>query len=354
MNSNNLEQSLQQAVNEAYAEKTALQIIAGNSKTFYGRQIHHQPLDVSGHLGIVNYHPSELVITARSGTSLKTLQNILEEQGQMLAFEPPHFSDSATLGGTLACGFSGPRRPFTGSARDFVLGCKILTGRAEILSFGGEVMKNVAGYDVSRLMVGALGTLGVLLEISLKVLPLPEYETTLVFEMDVDQAIETMTSIQLKGRLVSGLSFDGQYLFVRLSGTEKAVKTEAKNLGGEALKTAKKFWKKLREQQFDFFQTQHNLWRLSVPPATAMIEVDGEWLYDWGGALRWLTTDLEAEKIFDLAQQANGHVALFRSTQRVNDSFQPLATGLLQRHRNLKDAFDPGNILNPNKIYSDW
>ncbi len=354
MNSHNLELSIQALVKEAFEGNTALQIIGGNSKSFYGRHIQHQTLDVCGHHGIVSYHPSELVVTARSGTSLLELQTILAKQGQMLAFEPPHFSETATLGGTIACGFSGPRRPFSGSARDFVLGCKILTGRGEILSFGGEVMKNVAGYDVSRLMVGALGTLGVLLEISLKVLPMPEDETTLIFELNEAQAINRMAEIQLQGRLVSGLSFDGQYLTVRLSGTEKAVFTEAKNLGGEQLPAGNEFWRKLREQQLDFFQSRQNLWRLSVPAATPVMELEGEWFYDWGGALRWLKTDSAAAKIFKMAEQANGHAVLFQSHGFTGDFLQPLSAGNKQIHQNLKKAFDPGNILNPNKMYSDW
>ena len=354
MNSHNLEQSIRDLVKEAYEDKTALQIIGGNSKSFYGRHIQHQPLDISGHDGIVSYHPSELVVTARSGTFLIDLQIILGEQGQMLAFEPPHFSETATLGGTIACGFSGPRRPFSGSARDSVLGCKILNGRGEILSFGGEVMKNVAGYDVSRLMVGALGTLGILLEISLKVLPLPEAETTLTFELNEDQAIDRMTEIQRQGRLVSGLSFDGQYLFVRLSGTEKAVLTEAKNLGGEPLPAGNDYWRKLREQHLEFFQSRQNLWRLSVPPATPVMEPEGDWFYDWGGALRWLKTASDAARIFKMAEQANGHAVLFRSHGFAGDIFQPLSAANKQIHQNLKRTFDPGSILNLNKMYSDW
>jgi glycolate oxidase FAD binding subunit len=173
--------NLQQAVAQALADQTPLNIIGGGSKSFYGREACGKPLYLSGHRGIVNYHASELVVTARAGTLLADLEQTLAEYGQMLAFEPPHFGATATLGGTIACGFSGPRRAFSGSARDFVLGCKIINGKAEVLSFGGEVIKNVAGFDVSRLMAGALGTLGVLLEISLKVLPLPEAEVSCCF-----------------------------------------------------------------------------------------------------------------------------------------------------------------------------
>lgn len=354
MNSNNLEQLIQASVKEAFEAKTAIQIIGGNSKSFYGRQIQYQQLDLREHQGIISYHPCELVLTARSGTSLLELQNILAEQGQVLAFEPPHFSENATLGGTIACGFSGPRRPFTGAARDFVLGCKILTGRGEILSFGGEVMKNVAGYDVSRLMAGALGTLGVLLEISLKVLPIPEYETTLIFELDEDQAFEKMPLIQSHHGLISGLCFDGRNLYVRLSGTKKAVSVEVEKLGGETLTAGENFWLMLREQQLDFFHSEQNLWRISVPPATPIMKLSGEWFYDWGGALRWLKTDCPAEKIFSMAQQFAGHAVLFRSLIQPENIFQPLSSGVLRIQKNLKKTFDPENILNPNKLYNDW
>ncbi len=205
---------LQQAVRDAVAAKTPLKITGGDSKAFYGRESTGQLLNVNGHRGIVNYHHSELVITARAGTLLSTIQKTLAEQRQMLAFEPPHFADSATLGGTVACGLSGSRRPFTGSVRDFVLGCKIINGKGEILSFGGEVMKNIAGYDVSRLMAGAMGTLGVLLEVSLKVLPLPAVEQTVCLELNPDDAVKKMTSLASQSLPVSGLSYDSQIQYI--------------------------------------------------------------------------------------------------------------------------------------------
>ena len=169
-------------VGEARRQKATLKIRGQGSKSFYGRPCEGEVVDVSPHQGIVSYEPTELVLTGCAGTSLAAIEAALSEAGQMLPFEPPHYGEGATLGGTLACGFSGPRRPYAGAARDFVLGTQVVTGKGEALRFGGAVMKNVAGYDVSRLMVGSLGTLGIILEASLKVLPRPGAEITLVRE----------------------------------------------------------------------------------------------------------------------------------------------------------------------------
>jgi len=353
--SNDHTQSLQQNVARAMAAKTPLHITGGGSKAFYGRETAGEPLDVSGHRGIVNYHPSELVVTARSGTLLSELEQTLAEHGQMLAFEPPHFGASATLGGTIACGFSGPRRPFAGSARDCVLGCKIINGKAEVLAFGGEVIKNVAGFDVSRLMVGALGTLGVLLEISLKVLPLPETELTCVFELPLTEALVKMTELASGPLPVSGLSYDGRLLHVRLSGGEKAVKTAAARIGGGAAVTADSaYWHDLNEQRLDFFATEMNIWRLSVPPATEPLALAGDWIYDWGGGLRWLKTAAPTEAVFAAAEQACGHALRFKGKERGGEVFQPLNGKLRQLNQQVKQAFDPYGLFNPHRLYQDW
>ncbi len=345
---------LQQTVRDAIAAKTPLKISGGNSKTFFGRESTGQLLRVNGHQGIVNYHPSELVITARAGTLLSTIQKTLAGQGQMLAFEPPHFADSATLGGTIACGLSGSRRPFTGSVRDFVLGCKIINGKGEVLSFGGEVMKNVAGYDVSRLMAGAMGTLGILLEVSLKVLPLPAIEQTVCLELNPDAAINKMTALASQSLPVSGLSYDSQILYVRLSGSEKAVTASVNKIGGEADKVDSLFWENLNEQRHEFFQNTMNLWRLCVPSATAQLKLAGDWFYDWGGGLRWLKSEESAQRIFAVAEQAQGHALLFQGEDRSGDVFQPLSGKLQQLNRNIKQAFDPDGLFNPNRMYKDW
>lgn len=345
---------LQQAVESALASKTPLMIVGGGSKAFYGRETTGNTLSVNEHRGIVNYHPPELIVTARAGTLLSDLQNELAEAGQMLAFEPPSCNGTATLGGTVACGFSGPRRPFTGSVRDFVLGCRILNGKAEVLSFGGEVIKNVAGYDVSRLMAGALGTLGVLLEISLKVLPLPAAELTCGFELDASQALDKMTKFANRTLPVSGLSYDGCRLYIRLSGAEKAVKAAADQTGGDAVTTEPDYWRQLNEQRHDFFQTDQNLWRLCLPSATPPLALDGSWYYDWGGGLRWLKSEEPEARIFSLAAKAQGHAVLFKGRDRTGDVFQPLTGKLQQLNANIKKAFDPAGLFNPGRMYREW
>jgi len=354
MHQSDQQQLLQQTVQTAARNRAALKIVAGGSKSFYGRQGQGEILDLSGHQGVINYHPSELVITARSGTRLAGIQQTLAENGQMLAFEPPSFGVSATLGGTIACGFSGCRRPFVGAARDFVLGCKIINGQGEVLSFGGEVMKNVAGYDVSRLMVGAMGTLGVLLEISLKLLPIPQQEITCAFQLRKTEAMNKMLKLALQSLPLSAMSYDGERLTVRLSGSESAVQAAVKKTGGEQLLNGKQYWHDLKEQQLDFFQSDKPLWRISVSPATPELPLAGDCYVDWGGALRWLKTNAPAEKIFACAAETNGHATLFRTADRNDHIFQPLTGKLQTLNHNLKKAFDPQGIFNPYRMYRDW
>lgn len=354
MQNNDQTERIQHHVLQALESETSLQIVGGGSKYFYGRTPQGKELAINGHQGIVNYHPSELVITARAGTALSIIEKTLAEQGQMLAFEPPYFSPSTTLGGTIACGLSGARRPFTGSVRDFVLGCKMINGKAEVLSFGGEVMKNVAGYDVSRMMVGAMGTLGVLLEVSLKVLPKPVLEKTKIFELDTLDALLQMTELSKKSLPLSGLSYDGSLMYVRLSGAEKAVTATCNKIGGEELANSILFWQDCNEQRIGFFKTSSNLWRLSVPPATTDLSLSGDWFYEWGGGQRWLKTTESRQSVFDLAESVNGHATLFRSRERSDELFHPMSEGLKRLNRNIKVAFDPKAIFNPYRLNREW
>jgi glycolate oxidase FAD binding subunit len=324
------------------------------SKSFLGRATAGDALDVSTHAGIVNYQPTELVLTARCGTTLEEIEAALAEHGQMLPFEPPRFGPGATIGGTIACGLSGPARPYLGAARDLVLGTRVLTGRGEVLRFGGEVMKNVAGYDVSRLMTGALGTLGVLLEVSMKVLPLPAARRTLVQERTPAEAIELMNRWAGRPLPVTATCHDGERLYVRLSGAEMGVTQAAKDIGGEPLAKDQDFWRdKIREQGHGFFAGASPLWRLSVPQATPPMELPGKQLLEWGGAQRWLRTDADAETVRRAAQRAGGHATLFRGGDRGGEVFQPLPPALAALHRNLKRAFDPQGLLNPGRLYAD-
>lgn len=345
-----ISRTLQQQVRDAAAGQRPLQIIGGGSKAFLGRAAEGEPLQISEHRGITHYEPVELVLTARAGTPLKEIEQVLAEQGQMLPFEPPHFGDRATLGGTIAAGLSGPRRPFAGAVRDHVLGCTLLNGKGELLHFGGEVMKNVAGYDVSRLMSGAMGTLGVLLEVSIKVLPRPAEELTLTQPCGFDQAIDLMNGWSARPLPLSAACGDGETLTVRLSGTATAVTAARGSIGGEVADDGDTFWQSLREQQHPFFASELPLWRLSLPPATPHLSVPGQWLIDWGGAQRWLLSDAAPEAIWQAAAVAGGHATLFR---RGNNSevYQPLPEPLMALHRNLKRSFDPKGILNPGRLY---
>lgn len=338
---------LAQQVREACAAQTPLRIVGGDSKSRLGHAVQGEQLCVRQHCGIVEYMPTELVITARAGTPLVEVESALADKGQMLPFEPPQLGEGATLGGTIACGLSGPRRPFAGAARDLLLGVRMINGRGEILNFGGQVMKNVAGYDVSRLMAGAQGTLGVLLDISLKVLPRPEAERTLVLEMDAPQAIETMNRLAGMALPLSAACHDGEKLWLRLSVLEAAMDAAVQKIGGEAV-DGEQFWLDLKEQRLPFFTRGQTLWRLSLPPATPMLALAGEWLLDWGAAQRWLLTQAPAETVFAAAQQAGGYASCYTANGL---HLPPLAQGRLQLQRGLKQAFDPAAILNPGRQY---
>jgi len=353
MADNDQSQELADAVRAA-AGATPLRIVGSGTKNFYGRVPHGQPLSLSKHRGIVSYEPTELVLTARAGTPLSEIEAALAANNQMLAFEPPHFGEPATLGGTIACGFSGPARPYTGAARDFVLGATIINGKGEVLSFGGQVMKNVAGYDLSRLMVGALGTLGVLLKISLKVLPKPDAECTLAFKQPADRALEQIATWSGLPIPLSAACHVGDRLYVRLSGYEQTIRAARTKLGGDENREGTKFWQALREHRLNFFENDAPLWRLSVPPATASINLPGDWLIDWGGAQRWLRTTAPSTDVWAATQRVGGHATLFRGGDRAAEVFQPLAAPLLQLHQNLKQAFDPNGVLNPGRYTAAW
>ena len=344
-----LSRELQERVVEAAASGTPLAIVGGGSKAFLGRVASGAPLSVAGHRGIVSYEPRELVLTARAGTPLREIEAALAERGQMLPFEPPHFGATATLGGTIACGLSGPRRPYAGSARDHVLGVRLINGRAEQLRFGGEVMKNVAGYDLSRLQAGAFGTLGVILEVSLKVLPRPADEVTLVQDRDAADSLAYLADLARRPLPLSAACHDGDRLYLRLSGAATAVAQSCGQLGGEPLADADAFWRdQIKEQGHAFFQDGAPLWRLSLPPASPWLALPGKFLLDWGGAQRWLKTDAPGELIQQAAAQANGHASLFRGAQ--GGVFQPLPPAMQALHRRIKHAFDPQNLFNPGRM----
>jgi glycolate oxidase FAD binding subunit len=342
-------------IRAAAAEKKPLRLRGGGTKDFYGQALAGEVLDTRAYAGIVAYEPTELVITARCGTPLADLEAALRAEGQQLAFEPPHFGPGATVGGMLAAGLSGPRRQAAGSVRDFVLGVRMLDGRGDDLSFGGQVMKNVAGYDVSRPMAGSLGTLGLILEVSLKVPPLPFAEATRKLEVPEDKAIALLNHWGGKPLPISACAWTAGELYLRLSGAASAVKAAGEAIGGErmAADDAKRFWLQMREQSHPFFGDAKPLWRLSVPSVTPPLALPGEQLIEWSGSLRWFSSNADARTVREAAAQAGGHATLFRAADKSAGVFTPLAPVLARIHRNLKQAFDPAGIFNPGRMYPD-
>src|SRR5690606_2328619 len=291
------------------AANTPLRIQGSDSKAFLGRTVEGQVLDTRAHRGIVSYDPTELVVTVRAGTPLTELEAALDEAGQMLPCEPPHFGEGATVGGMIAAGLSGPRRPWSGSVRDFVLGTRIITGHGKHLRFGGEVMKNVAGYDLSRLMAGSFGCLGVLTEVSLKVLPKPRRCSGLRVEMTLDQALLKLAEWGQQPIPISAACHDGQALHLRLEGGEGSVNAARERIGGEDLDAA--YWDALREQRLAFFEDPRPLWRLSLPINTPALALEGEQLVDWAGAQRWLKSTEDAERIRAIVGEVDGHAICY-------------------------------------------
>jgi len=346
-------------IRAAHAEGTPLIIQGGGSKTFYGNADEGEILATRRLNGVVEYQPKELVLTAQAGTPLAGIETLLAEHKQMLAFEPPHFDGAATLGGSIAAGLSGPRRPHVGAGRDFVLGVRMVDGTGQALRFGGQVIKNVAGYDVSRLMAGALGTLGLITEVSLKVLPRPAAEVSLQFELDEAAAIAKMNLWAGQPLPLSATSWHAGLLTVRLSGATSAVHAAHVRLGGEEVVDAPAFWRRLRDQTTPFFTTRpstfnQGLWRLAVKSSTPPLNLgEAQWI-EWGGAVRWLITDRPAAGLRETAHRYGGHATLFRGTPPVDGVFTPLAPAMLTLHRNLKQHFDPKGIFNRGRLYPDF
>lgn len=353
MKDQDLSQALQAQVQQALQQQTHLSIQGGNSKHFYGRQIEGETLNVSGHQGIIAYEPTELAITVRAGTPLSAIEALLHEHQQQLAFEPPNYNGQATLGGVVASGLSGPRRPYAGSVRDSVLGVKILNGQGQILEFGGRVMKNVAGYDVSRLMVGAMGTLGVLLEISLKLRPQPAQEITLSKQLTAEQARKQWRQYFGQATNLSATCYDGEQLLLRLSGGSGSIAAMRDRIGGDLVDDGAKTWAKLKNHLTPFFCDATTLWRITQRPASPLHVYAGAQQVEWSGGLIWLNSDAPATEIRQLARQHGGHATLFRSHQPESEPFHPLPAGLLRLHKNVKASLDPQGIFNPGKIYAD-
>ena len=367
-------QHLVDQVRSAQAAGAPLCIRGSGSKDFYGGMPAGTPLDVAGLRGICSYEPTEMVITARAGTPIVELEQALSEHGQGLAFEPPRYGGGGTLGGMVAAGLAGPSRAAVGAVRDFVLGLAMIDGRGEVLQFGGQVMKNVAGYDVSRVMAGSLGVLGVIAEISLKVPPVAAARQTLVLNLDQAAAIDCVQQWTTAALPVRASAWHRGVLHLRLEGAQAAVESSTRRLlsshGATVIDpaTADVFWSALRDQENAFFAAarpaplsaerggdaaaEHlTLWRLSVPPAQPPLSIEGDTLIEWGGALRWVLSDEPASAIRALATAAGGHATAFRGARDRTEVFDKLSPPLERIHRNLKAAFDPAHIFNPGRLY---
>lgn len=339
-------------VKEAFHSKQPQCIKAGNSKNFYGREIQGTALSLLNHAGITEYEPSELFITARSGTLLNEIEQIIAAEKQMLPFEPPHFGSTATIGGMIATGLSGPRRVSHGAVRDCILGVEIINGKGEVLKFGGKVMKNVAGYDVSRLMCGAMGTLGVLTSITVRLNPIPVCEHTIAIYMNSHEAILKMNELASSPIPITATFYDGSELYIRISGSLSTIEKCTEMIGGDEIDKADMFWANVREHTHEFFLTELPLWRISVPSCTDTLSIKGTHVMEWNGALRWYATKASADSIRAEAGRAGGHACLFRGINR-KDVFHPLTPAIQLINRKLKQTFDPAGILNPGKMYAE-
>lgn len=353
---------LQDQVQQAITEQQPLSIQGGNSKAFYGFAVQGAVLSTSAHRGVIEYEPTELVLRARAGTPLSEIEALLKQHQQMLACEPPYFSPTATLGGAVAAGLSGPSRPYRAGIQDTVLGCTVLNGQAQILRFGGKVMKNVAGYDVSRLMAGSMGCLGIILDVTLKVIPSTKAEKSIVFTIEPDRSLAFINDLRKRGLPLSASCQLSDQLMVRFSAGIKEIAGLENRLTEhysfiewfEADDHA--FWENLREHKLPFFDQARTLWRLSLPADVdvyGLVDNPENVLTEWGGCLHWLKTTKPATDIFKHAADNNGQATLFRylQTETPDNIFQPLAPPLAQWHKNLKAAFDPLSILNPGKMY---
>ena len=361
---------------QASANKQALRIRGGGTKDFLGNTPHGELLDTTGLRGIVSYEPTELVVTARAGTPLAELEAVLAERRQCLAFEPPHFSyrpGTATVGGMVAAGLSGPARASVGAVRDYVLGVKLLNGRGEHLVFGGQVMKNVAGYDVSRLMAGSMGVLGVITEVSLKVLPMAPAEATLVFELDQAEALAQLHRWGAQPLPLNAscwvLDADKSLLFVRLRGAVAAVASAVTRMTRDAVghqmdnAQAMPDWQACRDHRLPIFVTASDaapdLWRLSLPQTAPVLDLPWAQLVEWHGAQRWLRAPAAAGAgLRELVARYGGSATLFVAAQaddpHAQSRFSPLAPALKLIHQRLQAEFDPAGIFDADRLLAEF
>ncbi|TFZ01839.1 glycolate oxidase subunit GlcE [Ramlibacter humi] len=343
-------------IRAAAASGTRLRLRGGGSKDFYGEPAQGEVLDTRGLSGIRSYEPSELVVTVGAGTPLTVLEDALAQAGQELPFEPPRFG-GATVGGMVATGISGPARASVGSVRDYVLGLTMVNGRGELLTFGGQVMKNVAGYDVSRLMAGSLGTLGLIVEVSLKVLPHAPAQATLRFELTQAEALKRLNAWGGRPLPLNASRWEAGTLWLRLRGARAAIEAACGSMGGERVDDASAQWDACREQQLPWFtaRADRDLWRLSVPQTAPVLDLPEDPLVEWHGGQRWVAAAAgDAAHLRRAAEQAGGHATLFRPAQPATTGrFHPLTPALARIHRELRREFDPHGVFDGGRLFPD-
>jgi len=340
---------------------TPLCIQGSGSKTFLGPAIEGSLLSTVEHRGVLDYRPEELYLTARCGTPIADIRNLLRQQRQRLAFDPPEFEGLATFGGVLAAGLAGPGRPWYGAVRDSLLGVVIINGLGDRLSFGGQVMKNVAGYDVTRLMAGSFGTLGVLLEATIRVAPVPDMELDCEFELSRQEALDKVIELSRSALPVTATCHRGGSLSVRFSGNSQAVNAAVNSLGVDCAPSRVLFWNSIRDHSHDFFRPHpgQNLYRFSLPPAAGFPVLEAlnssDWLTEWGGSQRWLWSDAPGSIVFHAAQALGGYAHQFFSSNEENiRQFSRLTPAMTRYHQRLKQAFDPSGILNPHRLSTEF
>ncbi len=346
-------QALVERVRAAIADGTALAPRGGGSKQFYGQAPAAQTLEVGGHRGVLHYEPGEEVLRARAGTAVDDLERLLARHGAMLPFDTPYYGPGATLGGTIATGLAAPRLPYGGGLREQVIGVEFINGHGEVVEFGGRLTPARIGLNIARLMVGSLGTLGVLLTVSVQVVPRPERELSLVQEMGAARALNEMAALATRWLPLTGSCWHDGKLHLRLAGTAESIAQARGQLGGEECPSRQDLWQRLRDHTLPFFADETPLWRIALPPAAPELTLDGAWLYERHGRLRWLKSELPAGRIRQAVTNQGGQATFFRGHAADVEVFHPLPEALFAMHRSIKYAFDPQRIFNPGRLYTD-
>lgn len=352
-----------QQIKSAIQAKSSLCIKGSNSKHFLGRKHNCQEiLNTSDHTGIVYYEPTELVLRVRSGTRIAEIEQTLAQHKQCLSFNPPKFGPDTTIGGAIASGLCGPNLPYWGSVQDAVLGLQLINGEGTLLNFGGQVIKNVAGYDISRFIVGSMGTLGLISEVAIKVIPQPAEMITLRYQLDEQQAIKVLYEYKHAALPLSASAYVDSYLYLQFAGSKAAINTVTSMLGKDWQTVEQQFWQQLRDHQLDFFQQNKTLWRITMPAGSMLTTfkdsitdaMNKTSIMEWDGMQHWIFSDMPEQEIRSIVKSHAGQAHCFRSENDLDSVFQPLPAGLQDLSFKTKLVFDPYQIFNPNRLYKDW